>query len=283
MSIEEKTKELLNSTGIKKEYLSLIDEKTSSVFSLLSKYELIVSDNNNIKFTELGLWLFSPCSYNPIYYFDNVYLYIDGEEYHYPFVELARLERVFNMLVPKYESRESLIRESVPEVQSNLFMSCIASTILSTNLFVNAIKIEQNSDLKVLSIKAPHNTKNRKDFINLINFLCSIKIFNWHFLAIISDAKKEGILVSERDMEYVRYKIFYQNSNIRDFKNNTLEDRVLDYFKRKAKVTRGDIMFDLAISDRSASRALINLTKSGKIIRIGSKGAKNSFYTLVKQ
>lgn len=262
-------------------FLSRCNTK-KDLYSIFQECGFIESNEEEIEFSNLGYWFFNQTD-KPIFYYIDGYGDFNSQGLS-PFLSIIRLFNHFSETIPTYEERGDLIRHNVPEISIDLFKTIIVFAINLSNLFEHKILVEQIDDAQVLKVRGFNSRiDNHKDMNSIILFLGKIGLIPSNFHRVLRNSLNFGLIDFSLSRYGFEYSINYFSSFDREstgcFKNLSLyENAVLKYINKSKQIKRGNIVFDLGINERSASRILNKLVDLGYIERIGEKGHRDTYY-----
>ncbi len=239
-------------------------------------------NQNQIEFTSFGYWFFNYNGNQILYYIDDN----DGfnSQNLSPFMSIVKLFDYFELAIPKYEERGNLIRRDIPEVSFGLFKSIIVFAIKHSNLFEHKIMIEQLDDAQVVKVRGFNGKKdNQKQMDSIVLFLSKITLIPSNYYRVLRNAMSIGLIDFDLNRTSFEYSINYFSSSQRQYGDDIKilslhEKNVLKYINKFGRIKRGNIVSDLRINKRSATRILNKLVDLGYIKRIGDKGRKDTYY-----
>lgn len=250
--------------------------------SLFEECGFIESNKYSIEFTAFGYWFFNDTG-------SQILHYIDGNngfdpEGLSPFMSIVELFNYFEKVIPRYEERGHLIRKNVPEVSFDLFKTIIVYAIKQSNLFEHKILIEQLDDAQILKIRGFNGKKDKhKEMNRIVSFLSKISLIPSNFYRVFRSATLHGLIDSDLNRSGFEYNINYFSSSEGESASvnkllNFYERGVLNYVNEFERIKRRNIIYDLRINERTATRILNKLVDLGYVERVGEKGYKDTYY-----
>ena len=251
---------------------------------ILIKNKIIERFGNDYVFSSLGEFMFYPASYTHFYYFVNSYLCTIGKETDQTcfYQQFLKLKELFLIHLPKYQRRDKLVRFYDSDVDADLLMFVVGKLLKKGNIYSAKIIIEQDDFNGMVTLSCESDKRFFDDRKYIVNFLKSIHLIKDCSRKLRIENQK-GLVIERNLKNNTIFQIGFQNrvSYIKTYSTLSNKERaVLEYVNEYGKASRADILNALDISERSSSRVLNRLVDKKELVRIGSKGTRNSFYKL---